>query len=299
MKTAILKLVLLVVLICVVITGNTQTTTTGYAKVNGTTLYYEVTGEGTPIIFLHGFTCDHRNWNPQVKYFSKKYKVITFDARGHGKSSMPDTIPYRSVDDLATLMDFLKIEKAVIVGHSMGGNPAFFYALEHPEKVLGLVLAEGGPVIMDSKLINLEKLQNYMAEISNLSNIARKEGIEKAKTVYLNISPVINSVENPKSHELVEAMISGYSGWHWFNRNPQKSYPRGTPELFSQIKAPTLLVTGELSNDALKEMVAVQDTYIPDSKKVVLKKSNHMLNIENPSEFNKEMKIFLKENNIH
>ena len=290
--------IILMSLITSVFTVNCQTTTSGYAKVNGTSLFYEIKGKGTPVVFLHGFTCDHRNWNPQVKYFSKKYKVITFDARGHGKSSVPDTVPYRYAEDLSALMDYLKIEKAVIVGHSMGGIPAFYYTLEHPEKVLALVLAEGGPIIRDPKLINLEKYKNYISEITNLNNIARKEGIEKAKAAFLNVSAIKNSVENPKSSELIKTMMNDYSGWHWENRDPQKSNPTGTPELFEQIKAPTLLITGELSHEALMEMVTVQDNYIPNSKKVILKNSNHMLNIENPDQFNKELKTFLKENNI-
>jgi pimeloyl-ACP methyl ester carboxylesterase len=143
MKKQIFLSIFWIAFILVIFARCTQTSTNGQANINGTSLYYEVTGNGTPIVFLHGFTCDHRNWDPQVRYFSKKYKVITYDARGHGQSSMPDTIPYSYADDLAALMDYLKIEKAVIVGHSMGGTPAFFYAFNHPERVLALVLAEG------------------------------------------------------------------------------------------------------------------------------------------------------------
>jgi len=98
MKKSFLLVIILMSLITSVFTVNCQTTTSGYAKVNGASLFYGITGKGTPIVFLHGFTCDHRNWNPQVKYFSKKYKVITYDARGHGKTSVPDTVPYRYAD---------------------------------------------------------------------------------------------------------------------------------------------------------------------------------------------------------
>ena len=129
MKNIIMKsfiqLVVFVIVFIFTLTQCTQKKESGFAEVNGTSLYYEITGDGIPLIFHHGFTCDHRNWNPQVEYFSTKYKVITFDARGHGQSATPDTVPYSYEEDLSALMDYLKIEKAVIIGHSLGGAPAF------------------------------------------------------------------------------------------------------------------------------------------------------------------------------
>jgi pimeloyl-ACP methyl ester carboxylesterase len=111
MKKQIFLLALLVAFFLIIFAACTQTSTNSKANVNGTTLYYEVTGKGTPIVFLHGFTGDHRNWDPQVKFFSKKFKVITYDARGHGQSSMPDSISYSYSEDLAGLMDYLKLRR--------------------------------------------------------------------------------------------------------------------------------------------------------------------------------------------
>ncbi|MCX6253706.1 MAG: alpha/beta hydrolase [Bacteroidia bacterium] len=298
MKKQILLSIFFIALITMIFTRCTQKAINGHANVNGTSLYYEITGNGTPIVFLHGFTCDHRNWDPQVKYFSKKYKVITYDARGHGQSSMPDTIPYSYADDLAALMDYLKIEKAVVVGHSMGGTPAFFYAFNHPERVLALVLAEGGAYISDTTLISPKNIQDYFSGLSYVNNVFQKEGIEKAKAALLTINPIKNAAENPLSRDLMKAMIHDYSGWHWHNRDPQKSNPDGTPELMGKLKTPTLIITGGLSHALIKQLVAAQNKYIPNSKKVVLSNSNHMLNLENPDQFNNELLTFLKENNI-
>lgn len=295
------QFLLSVIFICLVImalTKCTQTATNGHANVNGASLYYEITGKGTPIIFLHGFTCDHRNWDPQVKYFSKKYKVVTYDARGHGQSSMPDTIPYSYAEDLTALLDYLKIEKAVVVGHSMGGAPAFFYTFDYPEKVLALVLAEGGAYISDTLIISPKILQDYFSGFSYVYNVFQKEGIEKARAAWLTINPIKSAAENPLSSELIKAMINDYSGWHWQNRDRQKSNPDGTPELLGRLKTPTLIITGDLSHDAIKELVSAEDTYIPISKKVVLRNSNHMLNLENPEQFNQELMTFLNENDI-
>jgi len=298
MKKQIFPSIILICLVIMALTRCTQTATNGHANVNGASLYYEITGKGTPIVFLHGFTCDHRNWDPQVKYFSKKFKVITYDARGHGQSSMPDTIPYSYADDLAALMDYLKIEKAVVVGHSMGGTPAFFYAFNHPERVLALVLAEGGAFISDTTLISPKNLQDYFSGFSYVYNVFQKEGIEKARAAWLTINPIKNAAENPLSSDLIKTMINDYSGWHWHNRDRSTSNPDGTPELMGKLKTPTLIITGDLSHAVIKQLVAAQNKYIPNSKKVVLSNSNHMLNLENPDQFNSELLIFLKENNI-
>jgi pimeloyl-ACP methyl ester carboxylesterase len=93
-------------------------------------------------------------------------------------------------------------------------------------------------------------------------------------------------------------MINDYSGWHWQNRDPQKSNPAGTPELLGRIKTPTLIITGDMSHEAIRDLVSFEDTYIPDSKKVVLINSNHMLNLENPDQFNQELMTYLNEKNI-
>jgi pimeloyl-ACP methyl ester carboxylesterase len=86
--------------------------------------------------------------------------VITYDARGYGQSTLPDTTPYSFTEDLAALSDYLKIDKAVIVGHSMGGTPAFFYSLDYQDRVLALVLAEGGVHIPDTLIISPGNLRD-------------------------------------------------------------------------------------------------------------------------------------------
>lgn len=281
-----------------VFTQCTQNTSIGFAEVNGTSLYYEINGKGTPLIFLHGFTCDHRNWDPQVEYFASNYKVITYDARGHGQSSLPDTVPYSYLEDLSALLDYLEIDKAVVIGHSMGGAPAFLYAIENPDRVLALVLAEGGPIMNDPSIVDTTIIPDYFNEFRSAIAIAQNEGLEKGKEAWLNIQPLRTATQNPISSDLLNTMINDYSGWHWLNRNPHKRNPEGTVELMSQVKCPTLIFAGELSHPVLKDVVNAQVKYIPNSKRVVVKNSNHMLNIENPEQFNKELEVFLKQHII-
>jgi len=274
---------------------NTQT---GFAEINGTKLYYEITGTGTPLIFLHGFTCDHRNWNPQIEHFAKNYQIITYDARGHGKSSLPDSTPYSYVEDLEALINHLEIDKAVLIGHSLGGAPVFFYAKDNPDKVLGLVLAEGGPFFGDPAIVDTSLIPSYFNEFYTAIKIARTKGLEEGKAAWLDMHPMKDAAVNPVSSELLKTMIAEYSGWHWLNRDPQKRNPEGTIEMLEGIKVPTLIVAGDNSHPVLKEMVLLQAKNIPNSKKITLENSNHMLNIENPVQFNNELERFLSENGI-
>jgi len=111
-------------------------------NVDDVELYYEIHGEGEPIIFSHGWMCDCSVWNSQINFFSKKYKVIVYDHRGHGKSDKPKanySIETLS-NDLYSIIKELNLDKVTLVGHSMGGMTALTFALNHPDKVSKLIL---------------------------------------------------------------------------------------------------------------------------------------------------------------
>ena len=116
-----------------------------YAPSNGIDIYYEVHGKGDPLIFCHEFAGDIRSWDLQVNYFSRNFKVITYCSRGYPPTSVPEDPESYSqdiaVDDLKSLMDFLKIEKAHIVGLSMGGNVALNFGIKYPAQAMTLTIA--------------------------------------------------------------------------------------------------------------------------------------------------------------
>jgi len=113
-----------------------------YARVNGINIYYEVCGEGYPVVLISGLGSQGQSWDTQVPIYSKGYKVIVFDNRGAGKSDKPPS-PYSTegmADDTVALMDALSIERAHIVGKSMGGMIAQWLAIKYPERVSKLVM---------------------------------------------------------------------------------------------------------------------------------------------------------------
>ena len=111
-------------------------------------LYYEEVGQGTPILFVHEFASDHRGWEPQLREFGKRYRCIAYSARGYTPSDVPadkDAYSYKHVmRDAVAVLDHLKIDKAHIVGLSMGGYTTLQVALNHPDRVRSMTLAGTG-----------------------------------------------------------------------------------------------------------------------------------------------------------
>ena len=127
------------------ITARDHDMQSGYAPVNGLQMYYEVHGEGEPLVLIHGAYAPLSMWGPILEGLSQHHRVIAMDMQGHGRTGDIDRpIRYESLaDDLAALMDHLGLDSADIVGYSMGAGVGLQFALRHPEKVRRQVLASG------------------------------------------------------------------------------------------------------------------------------------------------------------
>src|SRR5215467_11898224 len=115
---------------------------------DGIKLYYEESGLGRPILFIHEFSGDYRAWELQVRYFSRRYRCITYNARGYPPSDVPDSIEKysqrRAVEDAANVLDHLSIDKAHIVGLSMGGFAAMHFGIQHTDRAFSIVIGAAG-----------------------------------------------------------------------------------------------------------------------------------------------------------
>ncbi len=123
-----------------------QTPMTGFAEVNGARLYYEVAGAGHPLTLIHAGIADHRMWDDQFSAFTARYRVIRYDLRGFGESSLPPG-PFSMVDDLQGLLAALGVERTYLLGCSMGGGIAIDFTLTHPDQVAALIPV--GPGLSD------------------------------------------------------------------------------------------------------------------------------------------------------
>ena len=119
-----------------------------YADASGVKLYYEEAGSGTPVLFVHEFAGDHRSWEPQMRHFARTNRAITYSARGYPPSDVPDDLDLYGQDiardDILAVMDHLGLERAHIVGLSMGGFAAVHFGIHFPERALSLVVSGCG-----------------------------------------------------------------------------------------------------------------------------------------------------------
>jgi len=132
----------------------------GVIEHDGGALAWESAAEGPAVVFLHPGLWDDRVWDEQFGVFSRTYRVLRFDFRGYGRSSRPEPgRPYSHVDDLAAVMDAASVERAALVGCSMGGSTAIDFALEYPSRVSALVLASSGMNAFDDRLTPEEEAE--------------------------------------------------------------------------------------------------------------------------------------------
>lgn len=267
----------------------------GYANVNATSLYYEISGKGLPMVFIHGIFCDTRNWEKQVKHFAPKYKVICYDARGYGKSALPDTVnSYYQFEDLKNLLDYLKIDKAIIVGHSMGGVIAMDFALHNPDRVIALILSEGGcriKEVWNSHPETLEELDRPWVKL-------RTEGIEAGQKAFLEMPMMQQSLKNKQAGNIIRTMTMESPGWKWQFSAKQTYYIPESTRLLKKLTMPTLLIYGEFSPPMYYKAMKMFSDFIPNSKLVQLKGTSHCLNLENPEDFNSIISTFLNDSQI-
>ena len=260
----------------------------GFKDINGAELFYERKGTGRTVVFIHGFSLDHRLWNPQFDEFALQYDCLRYDMRGFGRSSLPQKkAKYSHQSDLLALLKELNVtEPVALVGLSLGGRVAVNFTLNYPEMVSALIIADGVVDGFDYRHMNF----NHIYE----SGI--KEGAQTANDKWIRHPIFEPAMKNNESAALLTEMLTGYSGWHWANRNPIAA-PADKPdaiERLHEINAPTLIVLGENENKDFIEVAEIMNAGIPHSEKIYISGAGHISNLEQPEEFNKIVLSYLK-----
>jgi len=205
----------------------------GYVDVNDTTIYYEIAGEGDPIVLVHGFTLDTRMWDDQFTEFSKRYRVIRYDVRGFGKSSVPEEgKPYSHSRDLKELLDHLNIKKTCVIGLSMGGSLAINFTLEYPDCVSSLIT-------VDSVVNGYRLTSDFREWFFSLFDIARESSVESAKEAFMNGALFGSAMKNSLVADRLRGLIGSYSGWRFVNDDPQESLDPSPNDRLREMRART------------------------------------------------------------
>jgi pimeloyl-ACP methyl ester carboxylesterase len=261
---------------------------TGIAEVNGTRLYYEVVGEGSPLVLISGGgLLDCRAWDEQFEVFAKFYKVIRYDIRGIGKSARPAK-PFSHSHDLYSLLKFLEVRKAHLLGLSFGGSIAVDFALEHPEMIDRLILAAAG-TSSDAK--DKENMQSLAA----LSTEVNKTGLAQVITLILN-TPSFISKGNSRSQEIIRQIYLSnrdiFQSAFPLVRFWQPVTPQASKRL-SDIRAPVLVMIAEQDSPDYRAITERLASGISHAKRVVILGAAHLINLDKPGEFNQAVLKFL------
>lgn len=269
--------------------GNTTKENTRIATTpDGLTLCYEVTGEGTPIIFVHEFAGDMRSWEPQVQRFSDQYRTVTFNARGYPPSSVPESVSFYSqrhaVADIVAVMDAVGVEQAHIVGLSMGGFATLHFGLQHPDRALSLCVAGCGYGAEPGER------DKFRAEAQTIAKELLKGGMEAFAQKYAyGPSRVQFERSNPKGFALFKQQLSEHSALG--SANTQLGVQRERPSLYdlqdqlAKLAVPTLIVNGDEDWACAKPGLMLKEA-IPSAALAVIPNCGHTMNLEATDVFN-------------
>jgi len=259
------------------------------AAADGVKLYYEEVGSGTPIVFVHEFAGDHRSWEPQLRYFARRYRAIAYSARGYPPSDVPEDGEKYSQDlardDILAVLDGLGIKKAHIVGLSMGGFATLHFGLQYPERALSLIVAGCGYGAEP------EKRRQFLDETEKTAAAIAKAGMANVAENYaLGPARVQFQVKDPHGWAEFARQLAEHStlGSSLTQRGVQRKRPSlwDLTERMKRLTVPTLVMTGDEDEPCLEPGLLMK-RMIPSAGLVVLPKCGHTINLEEPDLFNR------------
>ena len=261
---------------------------------DGVKLYYEEAGAGTPVVFVHEFAGDLRSWEPQLAHFSRRYRCIAYNARGYPPSDVPEGMERYSQelarDDILAVLDGLKLQRAFVVGLSMGGFAALHFGIKYSARALALVVAGCG--------YGAHPDQREVFQSSSRANakLMLEEGMAKFAATYGHGPTRLQLRDkDPRGFALYIKYLSEHSPKG--SANTMLGYQARRPSLYdlkkemAGITAPTLVVAGDEDDPTLEPGLLMKRT-IPNMGLVVLPRSGHALDLEDPALFNRIVEDF-------
>lgn len=265
------------------------------APINGLRLYYEVSGSGYPLLFSHEFAGDSRSWEPQVRFFARRYQVITYNARGYPPSDVPEEVSAYSqaqaAEDIVLLLRHLNISQAHLVGLSMGGYAVLHVGLTHPAVARSLVVAGCGYGSVASER------QKFQQDSGQIAQRLEREGMQAVAPVYARGPTRVQFADkDPRGWQEFADQLAQHSalGSALTLRGVQGQRPSvyALEAQMRQLHVPTLIVTGDEDEPCLEPGLFMK-RMIPTAGLVVLPKSGHTVNLEEPELFNRTLSDFL------
>jgi proline iminopeptidase len=258
-------------------------------------LYYEEVGQGAPILFVHEFASDHRGWEPQLREFGKRYRCIAYSARGYPPSDVPadpKAYTYQHVmRDAVAVLDHLKIERAHLIGLSMGGYTCLQVALNHPQRVRSLVLAGTGS---GSERWYTQDFHKHSRELGDL--FEREGSARVAETYGMGPSRVPFLLKDPRGFAEFTQRLAEHDPKG--SAHTSRGFQGARPSLYdftrdiAELLTPTLIVVGDEDARCIEPALFLKYT-LPASGLVMMPKTGHVVNLEEPDLFNAAVSDFL------
>jgi pimeloyl-ACP methyl ester carboxylesterase len=264
---------------------------------DGVDLYYESTGEGVPLVFVHEFAGDMKSWEGQVRHFARRHRVITFNARGYPPSAVPAGVSSysqrRAAADIVAVMDHAGIERAHIVGLSMGGFATLHFGLMFASRALSLCVAGCGYGA------ELAQRDRFREEAAACSAMLLADGMEAFAAKYAYGPTRLSFLRaDPRGFEEFKAQLATHSALG--SANTQMGVQRERPSLYTlgeelaKLTVPTLVVNGDEDWPCLAPGNFLKQT-IPSAGLAVLPNCGHTMNLEAADEFNRVVDNFIRD----
>jgi 3-oxoadipate enol-lactonase len=258
-------------------------------------LYFEEAGSGTPILFLHEFAADHTNWEPQMRYFSRRSRCIAYSARGYAPSDVPPSADVYTYEhfytDALAVLDHLGIAKAHFVGLSMGAYSSLQVALHAPVRALSMTLAGVGSGS------SLQNLQAWRAQCrANAEQFETKGSAEVAKATAEAPGRIPFLVKDPRGHADFYAALARHDAKG--SANTMRGFQGGRPSIYTMTEAilkaatPALIICGDEDDNCIEPSLFLKQ-HLPAAGLTFFPKSGHVLNLEEPALFNAMVERFI------
>ncbi|MBI1258004.1 MAG: alpha/beta fold hydrolase [Chloroflexi bacterium] len=264
-----------------------------FADLNGTHLYYEILGEDHAwvVVFLHAGIADSRMWDAQVEPFSQNHRVIRYDLRGFGQTTVPTPAPYSHHEDLRALLDLLEVQRVAVIGCSNGGRVAMNFTLAYPDRVsaLAMICSSPGGFKFDGESPALWTQVVKAFDSGDLELTARLEaqlwaaGPERSPDL---LDPAL--LEHVRDMDLI-ALKNEVAD----NSGEEQSFTPPAAERLSEITVPTLIMTGTQDSPVTHASGSFMKQHIAGAQKVDLPTA-HLPSMERPDKFNRVVLDFLK-----
>ena len=267
------------------------TETTGTLNTQSGTLFYETAGDGQAMVFLHAAIADRRMWDAQWQTFAKDYKVIRYDRVGFGDASAAEG-PVMHRADLAALLAELQIDKAYLVGCSAGSDLALDFVLDHPDAVLGLVLASGTPSGFEMQGAPPEGIMDMIGALQ--AGDVEKAADLQVRVIGVGTQRTPDQVDAEFQRDLHDMALNALKKGSTAAEEAEPLDPPAIGRLYD-VHVPTLVIVGELDHSELHRGGDLIADGVPHAKRVTISGTGHFPNMEKPDEFNKVVLEFLAE----